>query len=154
MSYLIPTHHLNPSHPLLALSPKHLTPATLPERIFSLRSNHAPATINPTRILRMSKGLGEVVELGLPWKGIGPFIFATHHVDKYPAAAKGTLGPPKELLKGRNIGMDMRNASGTGWNMYHGETVPGFPAHPHTGFETVSIVSVQASGRQAAQLLC
>lgn len=44
---------------------------------------------------------------------------------------------PSVGLSGRSLGSDF--AGKDGWSMYHGQTVPGFPAHPHRGFETVTI---------------
>jgi len=60
-----------------------------------------------------------------------------HHVDDYPAGNE-QLAPDASLLAGREIGMDL--AGRDGWRMYHGSTVPGFPQHPHRGFETVTFV--------------
>ena len=75
--------------------------------------------------------------LATPWRGADPFLFMAHHLDLYPQA-DGELAP-KAALDGRQIGSDF--ASKDGWNMYHGERVPGFPAHPHRGFETITIVT-------------
>lgn len=71
-----------------------------------------------------------------PWPTLDPFLFAVHHDDAYPAGNE-QLGPAASL-EGRELGMDF--AGKDGWRMYHGETVPGFPGHPHRGFETVTIV--------------
>ncbi len=73
--------------------------------------------------------------LGMPWPTPDPFLFCVHHDDAYPAG-NAQLGPATTLA-GRELGMDF--AGKDGWRMYHGRTVPGFPQHPHRGFETVTI---------------
>ena len=74
--------------------------------------------------------------LGFPWQTIDPFLFCVHHLDHYPQG-NATMGPAVSLA-GRNLGQDF--AGKDGWSMYHGMTIPGFPSHPHRGFETVTIV--------------
>ncbi len=74
--------------------------------------------------------------LGFPWETADPFLFCVHHDDAYPAGNQD-LGPAASL-SGRDIGQDF--AGKDGWRMYHGDVVPGFPQHPHRGFETVTIV--------------
>ncbi|MFZ5942400.1 MAG: pirin family protein [Bacteroidota bacterium] len=72
---------------------------------------------------------------GFQWPVLDPFLFCAHHLDSYPRG-NGRLGP-EASLSGRNIGNDFQGKDG--WRMYHGQQVPGFPAHPHRGFETVTI---------------
>jgi redox-sensitive bicupin YhaK (pirin superfamily) len=76
------------------------------------------------------------VPLGTQWPTIDPFLFCAHHLDAYPEG-DGELGPAASLA-GRQIGQDFAGIDG--WNMYHGDRVPGFPQHPHRGFETVTVV--------------
>jgi redox-sensitive bicupin YhaK (pirin superfamily) len=75
--------------------------------------------------------------------------------DLYPKG-KEDLGPADPLAD-RNLGEDFSKKDG--WSMYHGERVPGFPRHPHRGFETITILrkgfidhtdSLGSSGRYGA----
>lgn len=84
-------------------------------------SQHPPIQIGP---------------LGFPWPTLDPFLFCVHHDDAYPAG-NGRFGPAASLA-GRQLGQDFAGLDG--WRMYHGLQVPGFPSHPHRGFETVTIV--------------
>ncbi|MFC2125850.1 pirin family protein [Bacteroidota bacterium] len=78
----------------------------------------------------------KITPLGFPWETMDPFIFCVHHRDEYPKG-NDNLGP-NASLEGRNLGSDFSLRDG--WRMYHGKTVPGFPYHPHRGFETVTVV--------------
>ena len=73
--------------------------------------------------------------LGFQWPTLDPFLFCVHHDDAYPAGNE-QLGPAASLA-GRDVGQDFAGIDG--WRMYHGEVVPGFPQHPHRGFETVTV---------------
>ena len=73
---------------------------------------------------------------GQRWPTPDPFLFCVHHVDHYPAG-NDVLGPSASLA-GRDLGQDFAGVDG--WRMYHGDRVPGFPQHPHRGFETVTVV--------------
>jgi len=64
----------------------------------------------------MPKSVINISPLGFPWKTQDPFLFCVYHADDYPKGNE-QLGPAASLA-GR----------------------PGFPAHPHRGFETVTIV--------------
>ncbi|ALH94630.1 pirin family protein [Acinetobacter equi] len=55
-----------------------------------------------------------------------PFIFTAHHIDHYPQG-NANLGPATPATQQE-------------YNMYYGDVVPGFPEHPHTGFETITLV--------------
>lgn len=94
----------------------------------------------------------EIKPLGFQWETADPFLFCVHHEDNFPQG-NDEMGPAVSL-KGREIGNDF--ISKDGFRMYHGKRVPGFPGHPHKGFETLTIVrkglvdhadSIGAAGR-------
>lgn len=78
----------------------------------------------------------QTMRLGPQWPTMDPFLFCAHHDDAYPAGDDRLA--PAVPIEGRDLGMDFSGKDG--WSMYHGHPVPGFPAHPHRGFETVTYV--------------
>jgi redox-sensitive bicupin YhaK (pirin superfamily) len=83
-----------------------------------------------------NKLINNIRPMGFTWGTSDPFLFCVHHLDYYPRGNE-KFGPSASL-EGRNLGQDF--TAKDGWRMYHGETIPGFPAHPHRGFETITIV--------------
>lgn len=67
---------------------------------------------------------------------LNPFVIAFHHRDLFPKG-DGKMAPvaiPRE----KSLGEDFNPEAD--WRMYYGRTVPGFPVHPHRGFETVTVM--------------
>lgn len=98
----------------------------------------------------------QTIPLDFQWATADPFLFCVHHKDAYPQG-NDVMGPLAASLDGRHIGQDFDIRDG--WRMYHGDRVPGFPVHPHRGFETVTVVqkglvdhsdSLGAAGRYGA----
>jgi redox-sensitive bicupin YhaK (pirin superfamily) len=84
----------------------------------------------------MADPILQVTALGSRWQTADPFLFCVHHLDRFPPGNE-RLGPAASLA-GHDLGLDFEGKDG--WRMYHGDVVPGFPQHPHRGFETVTIV--------------
>jgi redox-sensitive bicupin YhaK (pirin superfamily) len=93
--------------------------------------------VGPGRsLISMADTVLQTVPLGFQWPTIDPFLFCVHHDDAYPPGNE--VAGPAVSLEGRDLGQDFEGIDG--WRMYHGQEVPGFPNHPHRGFETVTYV--------------
>jgi redox-sensitive bicupin YhaK (pirin superfamily) len=84
-------------------------------------------TMNPIKSIK---------PLGFQWETADPFLFCVHHEDKFPKG-NAEMGPTTSM-EGRHMGSDFIIKDG--FRMYHGKKVPGFPGHPHRGFETITVV--------------
>lgn len=128
----------------VAFSSAMLAPMSVFSQTFKQSNPHNTPMINPILSIKA---------LGFQWETADPFLFCVHHEDRFPKG-NDLMGPDAAYLSGRHIGEDFIIKDG--FRMYHGKTVPGFPGHPHRGFETITIVrkgivdhadSMGASGR-------
>lgn len=85
----------------------------------------------------MEHPVKQIRALGFQWETRDPFLFCVHHEDKFPKGNEA-MGPDPSYLQGRHMGQDFIVKDG--FRMYHGQSVPGFPGHPHRGFETITVV--------------
>ena len=81
----------------------------------------------------MSSVVKSMSQLGFPFKTPDPFLFAVYHNDAYPVGNALNMYSPR-----RGDGADFDWSAP--YRMYHGDRIPGFPQHPHRGFETMTLV--------------
>lgn len=85
---------------------------------------------------KLMNPIKSIKALGFQWETADPFLFCVHHEDYFPKGNE-QMGPTTSM-EGRHMGSDFIIKDG--FRMYHGQTVPGFPGHPHRGFETITVV--------------
>lgn len=103
----------------------------VPFSSFAYSNTKKQETMNSTK-----KSIKKIRPLGFQWETLDPFLFCVHHEDKFPKG-NGKMGPAVSL-SGRSLGDDFIIKDG--FRMYHGKRIPGFPGHPHRGFETITVV--------------
>ena len=86
---------------------------------------------NGSAILRST-----ALPLSGPYPTLDPFLFCVYHNDDYPVDESG--GKMETTFPGNGSDFDPHAP----YRMYHGDKVPGFPQHPHRGFETVTGTTV------------
>lgn len=86
--------------------------------------------------MEQKKNIRNIKRMGFQWETADPFLFCVHHEDFFPKGKEDMS--PDVSLSGRHLGDDFIIKDG--FRMYHGKTIPGFPGHPHRGFETVTVV--------------
>lgn len=82
--------------------------------------------------MQQSNVISCIEKLLFPFKTLDPFLFCVFHEDFYPEGDDKMQAP----IKGN--GSDFTISDTKKYRMYHGDRVPGFPQHPHRGFETLT----------------
>jgi len=89
------------------------------------------------KVKKVSNMIKSIQPIELHWPTQEPFLFCAHHNDFYPVGNEN-FGLDQKFFVGRNMGSDFVEKDG--FRIYHGKEIPGFPVHPHRGFETITIV--------------
>mmetsp|Transcript_12367 Transcript_12367/g.19870 ORF Transcript_12367/g.19870 Transcript_12367/m.19870 type:complete len:349 (-) Transcript_12367:189-1235(-) len=79
---------------------------------------------------KVKSAIRQIRSLSMPFSTPEPFLFCVYHKDEYPA------GDEKMQAPRTGNGHDFNPKAK--YRMYHGEKIPGFPQHPHRGFETIT----------------